>query len=274
MAVKSSGATQRIRKPAVAGSFYSDNPTELRQTIASYLAQAKKIEPSPALLISPHAGYVFSGPVAATGYASVDKNISTVIILGPSHYARFEGVSIADVDMFETPLGLVPLNCDITSKLRANPIVQSVPRADAPEHSVEVQIPFLQFVLGTFSIVPILTGNVDLSLVADMLLPYIDSSTLVVASSDFSHYHARNEARRLDDISIHTILSDDGSGDIDACGEQPIKVLMRLARKLALSPVLLDARSSFDTAPQYGSGGGVVGYASIAYIKKNSPEPA
>jgi hypothetical protein len=271
MTVNSSGVTQRIRKPAVAGSFYSDNPTELRQTIESYLGQAKKIETSPALLISPHAGYVFSGPVAATGYAAVDKNITTVIIIGPSHHARFEGVSIADVDMFETPLGLVPLSGDIISKLRTNPIVNSVPRADAPEHSVEVQIPFLQVALGDFSIVPILTGNVDLSVVAEMLLPYVNSSTLVVASSDFSHYHARNEARRLDDISINTILSDNDSGDLDACGEQPIKVVMRLARKLALSPLLLDARSSFDTAPQYGSGGGVVGYASIAFIKKNEP---
>lgn len=269
MAGASSGSGQdRVRRPAVAGQFYPDNPVELKRDVESYLSHGKKLDQFPAMLISPHAGYVFSGPVAGMGYATIDKKIATVIILGPSHHAWFEGVSIADVDSFRTPLGTVPLNADIVKKLRANPIVHSVPQADVPEHSVEVQIPFLQTMLGKFSIVPILTGNVDLSAVADMILPYVNSTTLVVASSDFSHYHAHADARRLDDQSIKTILSGDFTGDIDACGEQPIRVVMRLARKLGLSPVLLDARTSYDTAPQYGSEDRVVGYVSIVYLKK------
>ncbi len=269
MAAAVTGSGQgRVRKPAVAGQFYPEDPVELRKSVESYLSHGAKLDRFPPMLISPHAGYVFAGPVMGKGYAAIDPKTTTVIIIGPSHYAWFEGVSIADVDSFETPLGTVPLNEDIVKKLRENPIVHSVPRADAPEHSVEVQIPFLQVALRHFSIVPILTGKVDLSLVADMILPYVNSHTLVVASSDFSHYHSQNEARRLDDESIRTIMSGDIHGDIDACGEQPIRVVMRLAKKLSLSPVLLDARTSYDTAPQLCPPDRVVGYVSIVYLKK------
>jgi hypothetical protein len=244
----------------------------LKRDIGSYLSKGKKLPSPPVMLISPHAGYVFSGPVAGIGYAAVDKKVTTVFLLGPSHHAVFNGVSIADVDSFETPLGSIPLNAAIVKKLRGNPLVSSVPEADIPEHSVEVQLPFLQTVLGHFSIVPILTGRVDLPSVADMILPYINETTLVVASSDFSHYQSNAKARQLDDASIKTILSGEESGDIDACGEQPIRVVMHLAKKLSLSPVLLDARTSYDTAPQYGPPNRVVGYASIVYVKKNGAQ--
>jgi AmmeMemoRadiSam system protein B len=223
------------------------------------------------MLISPHAGYVFSGPVAAMGFAAIDKKVNTVFIIGPSHHAWFEGVSIADVDSFATPLGNVALNPEIVKKLRQNKIVHSVPQADGPEHSVEVQIPFLQEVLPSFSIVPIIMGNVDPAAVADLVLPFITPTTLVVASSDFSHYQSNAKARSLDDQSIKTILSGDIGGAIDACGEKPIRVVMLLAKKLSLSPQLLDARTSYDTAPRYGSDNRVVGYASIAYFKQATP---
>jgi MEMO1 family protein len=266
------GQPGSVRKPAVAGQFYPDNPSELKRDIGSYLSKGKKLPSPPVMLISPHAGYVFSGPVAGIGYATVDKKVTTVFLLGPSHHAVFNGVSIADVDSFETPLGTIPLNAAIVKKLRGNPLVSSVPEADIPEHSVEVQLPFLQTVLGHFSIVPILTGRVDLPSVADMILPYINETTLVVASSDFSHYQSNAKARQLDDASIKTILSGEESGDIDACGEQPIRVVMHLAKKLSLSPVLLDARTSYDTAPQYGPPNRVVGYVSIVYVKKNGAQ--
>jgi hypothetical protein len=198
--------------------------------------------------------------------------VTTVFLIGPSHHAAFDGVSIADVDSFETPLGTISLNAAIVKKLRENPLVRSVPGADIPEHSIEVQLPFLQTVLGKFTIVPILTGRVDLPAVADMILPYINETALVVASSDFSHYQSNARARQLDDASIKTILSGDESGFIEACGEQPIRVVMHLAKKLSLSPVLLDARTSYDTAPQYGGPDRVVGYVSIVYVKKNAPQ--
>jgi AmmeMemoRadiSam system protein B len=266
------GQNSRVRQPAVAGQFYPDNPAELKRDIESYLSKGKKLpSAAPAMLISPHAGYVFSGPVAAMGYATIDKTIRTVIILGPSHHAWFPGVSIADVDSFATPLGPVALDAGIVKKLRTSSLVHSVPAADGPEHSVEVQIPFLQTVLKSFSIVPIVMGNVDPAAVADLILPYITPATLVVASSDFSHYQSNAAARKLDDRSIATILSQDESGFIEACGEKPIRVVMRLAKKLSLAPQLLDARTSFDTAPQYAPDDRVVGYASIAYIKHAPP---
>jgi MEMO1 family protein len=265
------GQNPRVRQPAVAGQFYTDNPSELKKEIESYLAKGKKPASAPQMLISPHAGYVFSGPVAAMGFAAIDKKVNTVFIIGPSHHDWFEGVSIADVDSFATPLGDVALNLDIVKKLRQNKIVHSVPQADGPEHSVEVQIPFLQEVLPSFSIVPIIMGNVDPAAVADLVLPFITSTTLVVASSDFSHYQSNAKARSLDNQSIKTILSGDVNGAIDACGEKPIRVVMLLAKKLSLSPQLLDARTSYDTAPRYGSDDRVVGYASIAYFRQATP---
>jgi MEMO1 family protein len=261
----------RVRQPAVAGQFYPDNPAELKADIESYLAKGKKLAVAPQLLISPHAGYVFSGPVAAKGYATIDKKVNTVFIIGPSHHAWFEGVSIADADSFATPLGTVALNAVIVAKLRQNSIVHSVPQADGPEHSVEVQIPFLQVVLPSFTIVPIVMGNIDPKSVADLILPFLTATTLVVASSDFSHYQPNAQARKLDDQSIQTILSGNETGFIDACGEKPIRVIMHCAKKLSLMPQLLDARTSYDTAPQYGSDDRVVGYASIAYVKHPGP---
>jgi hypothetical protein len=266
------GQPGSVRKPAVAGQFYSDNPVELKRDIESYLSKGKKLSSPPVMIISPHAGYVFSGPVAAMGYATIDKKVNTVFIIGPSHHAWFEGVSIADVDSFETPLGRVALNAGIIAKFRQSSIVHSVPQADNPEHSVEVQIPFLQVMLPTFSIVPIVMGNIDPASVADLILPFLTPSTLVVASSDFSHYKSNAQARRLDDQSIQTILSGNETGSIDACGEKPIRVVMHLAKKLSLSPVLLDARTSYDTAPQYGPPDRVVGYVSIVYVKKNEAQ--
>lgn len=257
----------KVRQPAVAGQFYPDNPAELKGEIESYLAKGKKLPEAPGILISPHAGYVFSGPVAAKGYAAVDKKVNTVFIIGPSHHAWFDGVSIADVDSFATPLGCVALNAGIVAKLRRSGIVHSVPQADGPEHSVEVQVPFLQTVLPSFTIIPIVMGNVDPASVADLVLPFITPTTLVVASSDFSHYLSNKEARSIDDISIKNILSGNVSDTIEACGKSPIRVAMLLAKKLSLTPHLLDARTSYDTAPQYGPGDRVVGYASIVYVK-------
>jgi AmmeMemoRadiSam system protein B len=266
----SAGQSGGVRKPAVAGQFYPSDPSELKREVASFMAKGKKLDVPPVLLISPHAGYVFSGPVAGVGFAAVDKKVTTVILIGPSHHAYFPGVCISGADAFETPLGKIPLDHAIVEKLRKNPLVSVTPQADIPEHSIEVQLPFLQAALTSFSIVPVLTGKVEPSVVANMLLPYITPTTLVVASSDFSHYQSNKRARILDDQSIKTILSGNEDGPIDACGVVPIRVVMHLAEKLSLSPVLLDARTSYDTAPQYGDDSRVVGYASIVYVKKNA----
>lgn len=260
-------ADEVVRPPAVAGQFYSANPDALKKEVEGYIAQGPK-KPSPAMLISPHAGFVFSGPVAGKGYSLLDKSITTVIIVGPSHHEWFPGVSISDADFYATPLGKVPLAKDIIEKLRKHSFVHFSPAADGPEHSLEVQLPFLQVTLPKFSIVPIITGNIAPEIVAEMLYPLMNATTLVVASSDLSHYHSSSEAKAIDGKTIQTILSGNAAGFLDACGENPIRIVMRLAAKSGLSPELLDARNSFETAPQHGSWDRVVGYASVGYFRK------
>jgi len=256
-----------VRKPAVAGQFYSANPSKLRQEVEGYLAAGKKLGEYPRIIISPHAGYVFSGPVAGIGFATIDPGVKKVILVGPSHHKYFDGVSIPEAEAYETPLGQVKLAFADIKKLRSNPLVHAYPDAHSREHCLEVQLPFLQVILKEFTIIPVITGNVEPAVVADLLFPLIDKSTLVVISSDFSHYHSNNEARQIDKASIETIVNAREEGPIDACGELPIRVAMHLAKKMGLTPRLLDARNSFETCPEYGSGDRVVGYASIVYMK-------
>jgi MEMO1 family protein len=260
----------RARQPAVAGQFYPNDPGELRSLVGSQLDHAKPHGAPVRMLVSPHAGFVFSGPVAAYGFASLPKTTDRVIIIGPSHHAFFAGLSIADVDAYAMPLGPVPLDAQAVAQLRKSPLVQSIAKADGPEHSVEVQIPFLQVRIPKFTIVPIVVGKVDPSQAAALLVPLVTPTTVVVASSDFSHYHQPDEAKELDLRSVQTILGGNADGFLDACGETPIRIVMRMAKTLGLSPVLLDRRTSGETAPQYGTKRGVVGYASIGFLKTPS----
>jgi hypothetical protein len=258
-----------IRKAAVSGQFYPSSPTQLRKDIEGYLsAQNQDILPVVNIMIAPHAGYVFSGAVAACGYSRISKNIKTVFIIGPSHYRMFNGVHISAADCFETPLGKIELNKNIINQLKDNQLCNTVSGADEREHCLEVQLPFLQVLLNEFTIVPILTGKVDPSAAADMLLPFIDDTVLIIASSDLSHFFDQDEARRLDDESIRTIMAGRADGFIDGCGETGVRVVMDLARRLGLSPRLLDARTSYQTAPRYGDPDRVVGYASVVYVNK------
>jgi AmmeMemoRadiSam system protein B len=260
-----------LRRAAVAGQFYPSDPLELRRVVAGYIAAGKPLEARAPIIISPHAGYVFSGPVAGIGFAATDPSATTVILIGPAHRKAFQGVSFSDVDGYETPLGTVPVNRALLDKIRANPAAKYDPEADGPEHCLEVQVPFLQVRLREFTLVALLCGNVDPAVVADMVFPLIDAKTLVVISSDFSHYRPHSQAKKLDSASIRSILS--GTGEIDACGEIPIRVAMLLAKKMGLQPRLLDARNSSETAPEYKSANQVVGYASIVYLKSGDPLP-
>jgi len=262
-----------IRKAAVSGRFYPFSPVQLRKDIEGYLSSTQNEDKFPPvnMLIVPHAGYVFSGAVAACGYNRVSKNIKTVFIIGPSHYQWFDGVHISGARCFETPLGEVELNKDIVNKfnqIKNNPLCHNISGADEKEHCLEVQLPFLQVLLNEFTIVPILTGKVEPSAIADMLLPFIDDTVLIIASSDLSHFFNQDKARRVDDESINTVMTGRVDGFIDGCGETAVRVVMDLAQRLGLSPQLLDARTSYETAPQYGDPDRVVGYASIVYVNK------
>ena len=284
----------KVREPAVAGLFYPKDPADLSRTLDRLLASAKPqtIEGDLRALICPHAGYQFSGPVAAASYRLLPgKEYQTVVLLGVSHYAAFAGASVADAGIYRTPLGDVPISPKAGELAKEAPFILE-PRCaverppwssqashplppdggDTPEtweHSAEVQVPFLQKTLGHFELVPIVTGEVDPGQMARVLAGRLDDSTLVVASSDLSHYHPYDQARELDNRCVRAICNLDVAEmkSQEACGRTPILALVSLARQMGWKAKLLDYRNSGDTA---GNKDGVVGYAAIAFY---SPRP-
>jgi AmmeMemoRadiSam system protein B/AmmeMemoRadiSam system protein A len=281
------GATgAKVREPAVAGIFYPKDPAELSQTIQDCLAAAR-VQPVGDLkaLICPHAGYEFSGPVAAYAYKLLaGRSFDTVVVMGPSHYAYLHGASLPDAGLYRTPLGDVPISgkagrLALSSPYSIEPacIVQrpdwwtqssrlppTVETADTWEHSVEVEIPFLQRTLGRFELVPIVFGDVDTAQAAKALAPIVDDRTLIVASSDLSHYFPYEVARELDRSCVDAICRLDikAMQSQQACGRIPILVLMHLAKERGWKARLLDCRNSGDTG---GDKSRVVGYAAIAF---------
>jgi len=279
----------RIREPAVAGMFYPNDKEILAKTIDSFLTKVN--QPRIAnlrALISPHAGYRFSGQTAAYGYKQLTgRNIRTVIILAPSHYTAFQGASIPDVDFYRTPLGLLALSPKAKALAKIKPFVVNpscwiqrpgwasmspnkapAPGKDTPhtwEHSLEVQLPFLQTVLKNFNIVPIVVGKVDTQTLARELLNYIDDKTILVASSDLSHYHPYKPASIKDKKCVDAIckLDTDLMKHQEACGKSPILTVMHIAKKKGWQAKLLDYRNSGDVT---GDRSRVVGYASIAFF--------
>jgi MEMO1 family protein len=261
-----------VRRAAVAGTFYENNPALLREVVLRYLADAKPLSEPVRYLISPHAGFVFSGPVAAKGFATLDPAVRRVFLIGPSHHKAFQGIAVPRFTQYETPLGRVRVDREVVEKLRTRPGVIVAEGFDEPEHSLEVQLPFLQVTLSNFTIVPVITGHVDPKKAAELIAPFIDATTAVIASSDLSHFEPQRRARAIDDASIATIMAGDITGPIDGCGALPIRVIMALANRQKLVPVTLDARTSFETAPQHGSENRVVGYASIVYVTQKTAE--
>ena len=263
---------EKVRKPAVAGQFYPASAKTLREDIDKYLAAAKADASAQRsnIIIAPHAGYVFSAPVAAKAYARVNKKAKTVILIGPPHRKWFNGIHVTDAAFYETPLGKVEVNREIIKKLSANPLCLNVQGAEELEHCLEVQLPFLQVVLDKFTIVPLLAGKVGAKAASEILLPFIDDATLLVASSDLSHYLPQKQARETDEETISTILSGKADGFMDGCGETAMRIVMEIAAKKGLTAELLDARTSYETAPQHCDAERVVGYAGIIFIKKDN----
>jgi MEMO1 family protein len=280
----------RIRAPAVAGLFYPAAKPLLSQTLEGLLERAPAhYIPRLKGLVCPHAGYAYSGLTAANAYkALTGRGVQTVIILAASHYAAFPGASIPNVDAYQTPLGTVPISEQAQRLVGINPFVlepqclvqrpawwtqasKPAPPAgqDTPEtweHSVEVQVPFLQKTLQDFSILPVVFGEADPELVAKVLAGMIDDKTVVVASSDLSHYHPYDEARQLDNRCVRAIcnLDVDAMKTQEACGKLPILALMHLARLKGWKTQLLDSRNSGDVAADKDR---VVGYTAIAFYE-------
>ena len=281
---------EKVRPAAVAGLFYPKDEDTLKRQVDRLLADAKS-EPIKNLraLVCPHAGYEYSAPIAASGYKQLmGRRFTTVILLGPSHYAAFRGAFVSTVDAYQTPLGMVPLSpiaaamakiepfaakppCEVErpnwwpqSSRTAPPVGEDTP--ETWEHSLEVQLPFLQRTLHDFHIVPVIFGQVDLHKVAEKLLPFLDDQTLIVVSTDLSHYHPYDEAKSLDTRSVAAIceLRSDRLTADDACGYAGVVTLIDIARRKGWKARLLDYRNSGDTA---GDKSAVVGYAAIAMFR-------
>ncbi len=256
-----------VRPPAVAGAFYPADPRRLAAEVRAHLASA--VEPALGFavrgLIVPHAGYVYSGPVAATGYRLLEgrDDLRRVVMLGPSHFVWFSGLALPDVDRLETPLGVVDVDRDAVTLLEREGLVVESSAVHEREHSLEVQLPFLQIVLPGVPVVPLLTGEVDPRRVADVVEPLLDDETLLLVSSDLSHYHDYDTARHLDAETARAIVDarPEALDRDSACGRTGIQAALHLARRLDWRVVSCDLRSSGDTA---GPRDRVVGYGTFA----------
>jgi AmmeMemoRadiSam system protein B len=252
----------QIREAAVAGYFYPADSGELSTTIHQMLDEAPALHTAaPKALIVPHAGYIYSGPVAAAAYARLHPHrdeYTRVVLLGPSHLVAVPGLATSGADMFRTPLGDVPLD-------RAAIDALDLPESDAAhrlEHSLEVHLPFLQIVIGAFSLVPIVVGDADPEAVAKVIdALWGGPETLIVVSSDLSHYLPYDEARHRDRATCQAIENFDARhiSHADACGATPLGGLLIAAQRRGMQITTLKLQNSGDTA---GSKEQVVGYGS------------
>ena len=269
-------ATADTRAAAVAGLFYPADAAVLARDVQALLAavaQPNSPAGTPKALIVPHAGYIYSGPVAASAYARLRPlrgTIQRVVLLGPVHRVAVRGLALPGVQAFETPLGQVPIDREAVNRLLIRPMrqVTTSAAAHAPEHSLEVQLPFLQQVLGDFKIVPLAVGDTTPEAVAEVIEAlWGGPETLIVVSSDLSHYLPYQAAQHIDQQTCAAIarLQTLDSHE-QACGATPVNGLLLAARHHHLRPQLLDLRNSGDTA---GDRERVVGYAAFAFAEES-----
>jgi AmmeMemoRadiSam system protein B len=261
-----------IRTAAVAGLFYPAAAAELRGEIAELLGGTETVAaaPVPKVLISPHAGYIYSGRVAAAGYrrlAPARERITRVVLLGPSHVVGFHGLAAASADGWQTPLGSVPVDRPLVVRLIEAKLIEVLDAAHAREHSLEVHLPFLQSALGGFALVPIVTGEASPQAVAAVLdAVWGGPETLIVVSTDFSHYLDYRTCQETDLQTAEAIerLDPDALGPESACGRVPVRGLLAVAKRRGMGIARLDLRNSRDTA---GPRQRVVGYGSWALFE-------
>jgi len=258
------GKEKNVREPAVAGNFYPADKTALQRMIENLLQKAEfRNHGRLRGLVVPHAGYMFSGEVAAWGFKQIPSDVHTVIILGPSHHFYFEGASISNYTHYRTPLGEVEVS-EKVKLLKQERLIKEID--DSLEHSIEVELPFLQQVLKDFRIIPIMTGFVDPEKLAEVLMKYVDNDTLLIVSSDLSHYHPYEIAKQLDEKCIQAISEMDveKAKECEACGKIPILTLMYLAKKMGWYAYPLQYKNSGDVT---GDRRNVVGYAAIGFYE-------
>lgn len=262
----------KVRRPAVAGTFYPGDPSDLAAAVDGYLddaaaAAGRHGTPAPKALVVPHAGYVYSGPVAARAYAAVRGlagQVRRVVLLGPAHFVPVRGSAAPRAAAFDTPLGPLAVDRAAIDAISALPDVVLSDAPHEPEHSLEVQLPFIRRVLGPVSILPLVVGDAGPEALARLLdRLWGGRETLIIVSSDLSHYHAYAQARRLDAATAAAIEAFEGErlGPEDACGRVPLAGLLMTARRRGLAIERLDLRNSGDTA---GPRDQVVGYGAWA----------
>lgn len=258
-----------VRPAAVAGLFYPGAMEELRPMVDGFLANASGPATgySPKAVIAPHAGLVYSGPIAASAFAcfACDATaIRRIVLIGPAHRLPVRGLALPGQDAFETPLGVVPVDRDLVEAISDMPQVSINTAAHAPEHCLEVELPFLQVVLGEFSILPLLVSAVSSDQVAEVLdRVWGGAETRLVVSSDLSHYLSYDAAQGVDGATAQQILRlEEPIREHCACGSQAINGLLAAARRRGMTSRLLDLRNSGDTA---GDRMRVVGYGSFGF---------
>lgn len=257
-----------VRAAAVAGMFYPDDEVTLRRMVRDFLDHSISSGQPPKAIIAPHAGYIYSGPIAASAYHLLEScrdQIKRVVLLGPSHRVPLIGLAASSAESFSTPLGNVRLDQSLISELSQLPQVKVLDEAHMMEHSLEVHLPFLQSIFDDFLLVPLVVGDASPSEVCEVLEKAgLDEHTLIVISSDLSHYHDYETARKMDNETSHAIEELNGSkiGYDNACGRAPVNGMLMLARKLGLKSETVDLRNSGDTA---GPRDQVVGYGAYVF---------
>ncbi len=264
-----------VRKPAVAGMFYPAEREELLAMLDAMVPRERADDVPPVALVVPHAGYIYSGPFAGQGYAywlsyrlEAKQTEPSVWVLAPSHFYPFYGVSVGPYTVWETPLGPVPVDVQRQQQLlRSAPhLVTDDPLPHVREHSLEVQLPFLQYVLGSFRLIPLSFGEVDVPAIAQLIMQFWQPGDLLVVSTDLSHYYPDPVARQLDQQTLEIALSGDWQGMLqrEACGRVPWATGIYIAKEQNWHPKLIAYGTSADTA---GDPDRVVGYATIGYWK-------
>ncbi len=256
-----------VKESNLSGTWYSASKLDLNKAVENYLKNAdKKVDKKINGLIVPHAGYEYSGQVAAYGFRQLNNDYKTVILMAPSHHVRFDGVAVLNVSYFKTPLGKIKVSNKVEKLLKEDSVYE-MPEVYEEEHSLEIQLPFLQKTLKDFELVPLITGDVNPSELAKVLEKYVDDKTLIIASSDLSHYHSYNEAVKLDNECIKNIeaMNVEGASNCEACGVMPVLTLMEIAKNLNWKSQIIKYANSGDVT---GDKSKVVGYSSIVFFEK------
>ena len=264
---------EKIKESTIAGSWYPRDPAELRDTLDRFLGNVEdRSDKGVRAVISPHAGYDFSGQIAAHGYHCIDRNaFNRVVVMAPSHRFPLFGASIGNYTHFRTPLGMVPVSSRAAALQMQCPLVSGLPEPHEEEHALELQLPFLQVILGEFSLIPMVLGRMDeeqMRILSTALLDYVDETTLIVVSTDLSHFYPYEEAVSKDSECIDSILKMDRKRAFvqEMCGKFPVLTFLLMAAAKGWTPELLKYANSGDVT---GDKRSVVGYASILFRERS-----